>query len=144
MRLGLNNSQNLKVLTEKRVWFYAEHNGKSLEPLTRETTWTDLHLKKYLTDPWNTDSKKLKRKKESNSDTTAELPCQCREHRFNPWFGKIHWKRTWQSTRIFVPGESYGQRRLLGYSQWGCKESMDRTEWLSMHVKCSKWEMVEN
>ena len=46
----------------------------------------------------NLDSKKLKRKKESNSDTTAELPCQCRTHRFDPWVGKIRWKRAWQST----------------------------------------------
>ena len=32
-----------------------------------------------------------------------------------------------------LPGKSHGQRSLLGYSPWGCKES-DMTEQLSMHV----------
>ena len=34
---------------------------------------------------------------------------------------------------IFLPGESHGQRRLVGYSPYGCKES-DTTEPLSMHA----------
>ena len=29
----------------------------------------------------------------------------------------------WQCTPVFLPGESYGQRNLVGYSLWGCKES---------------------
>jgi len=28
----------------------------------------------------------------------------------------------WQPTPIFLPGESHGQRSLVGYSPWGCKE----------------------
>ena len=40
-----------------------------------------------------------------------------------PGFGKIPWKRTWQSTPVFLPGESHGQRRLTGYNPWGCTES---------------------
>ena len=31
-------------------------------------------------------------------------------------------RREWQSTPIFLPGESYGWRNLVGYSPWGCKE----------------------
>ena len=46
---------------------------------------------------------------------------------FNPWVGMIPWRRTWQPTLVFLPGESYGQRSLVGYSPWGCKEA-DRTE----------------
>ena len=34
-----------------------------------------------------------------------------------------HWRRVWQSTSIFLPGESRGQRSLVGYSPWGRKES---------------------
>ena len=34
---------------------------------------------------------------------------------------------------VFLPGESHGQRSLVGYSPWGCKES-DPTEELSMVV----------
>ena len=52
--------------------------------------------------------------------------CQCRRHRrhgFNPWVGRIPWRREWQPTPIFLPGESHGQRSLAGYSPRNCKES---------------------
>ena len=35
---------------------------------------------------------------------------------FDPWVGKIPWRRKWQPTPIFLPGESHGQRSLAGYS----------------------------
>ena len=50
-----------------------------------------------------------------------------RETGFDPWVGKIPWRRKWQSTPVFLPGESHGQRSLAGYSPWGRKES-DTTE----------------
>ena len=43
---------------------------------------------------------------------------------------KIPWRRAWQPTPVFLPGESNGQRSLVGYSLWGHKES-DTTERLS-------------
>ena len=46
---------------------------------------------------------------------------------FIPWVGKIPRRRAWQSTPVFLPGESQGQRSLAGYSPWGYKES-DTTE----------------
>ena len=46
---------------------------------------------------------------------------------FDPWVGKIPWRRACQPTPLFLPGESHGQRSLEGYSPWGCKES-DTTE----------------
>ena len=42
----------------------------------------------------------------------------------------LFWRRGWQSTPVFLPGESHGQRSLAGYSPWGHKE-LDTTEWLS-------------
>ena len=36
-------------------------------------------------------------------------------------------EKEWQPTPVFLPGESHGQRRLVGYSPWGHKES-DKTE----------------
>ena len=36
--------------------------------------------------------------------------------------GKIPWRRAWQHTPVFLPGESHGQRSLGGYSPWGHKE----------------------
>ena len=46
---------------------------------------------------------------------------------FNPWVRKIPWRTAWQPTPVFLPGESHGQRSLMGYSLEGCKES-DTTE----------------
>ena len=37
-------------------------------------------------------------------------------HRFDPWVGKIPWRRAWQPTPVFLPGESHGQRSLAGCS----------------------------
>ena len=47
--------------------------------------------------------------------------------RFNPWEGKIPWRRKWQLTPVLLPGKSHGRRILIGYSPWGCKE-LDMTE----------------
>ena len=62
---------------------------------------------------------------------------QCRRHRrcrFDPWGGKIPWRRKWQPTPVFLPGESHGQKSPMGYSPRGCKE-LDTTEWLSTHAQ---------
>ena len=40
----------------------------------------------------------------------------CRRHRrhgFDPWVGKIPWRRKKQPTQVFLPGESHGQRSLV-------------------------------
>ena len=44
---------------------------------------------------------------------------------FIPWVGKIPWRRKWQPTPVFLPGESHGQRSLADYSPWGHKEWSD-------------------
>ena len=44
-----------------------------------------------------------------------ESACQCRRHwtyGFDPWVGKIPWRRKWQPTPVFLPGKCYGQSRL--------------------------------
>ena len=44
---------------------------------------------------------------------------RCRKHKkceFNPWVGKSPWKRAWQPTPVFLPGESHEQRSLTNYS----------------------------
>ena len=48
-------------------------------------------------------------------------------YQFDPWAAKIPWRRAWQPTLVFLPGESHGQRSLAGYSPWGCKE-LDTTK----------------
>ena len=52
---------------------------------------------------------------------------------FDPWVGKILWRRVWQPTSVSLPGESHGQRSLEGCSPWGRRE-LDTTEWLSTYV----------
>ena len=69
-----------------------------------------------------------------------EFACQCRRCkrlRFNPWVWKIPWRRAWLLTPVFVLGESHGQRSLVGYRPWGCKES-DMTEQLTLYFTYSE------
>ena len=59
-----------------------------------------------------------------------EPTCPCRRFKrcgFDSRVGKIPWRRAWQPTPVFLPGESNGQRSLEGYSLWGHKKS-DMTE----------------
>ena len=62
---------------------------------------------------------------------------QCGRPGFDPWVGKIPWRREWLPTPVFWPGEYRGQRSLVGYSPWGRKE-LDRTEWLTCSHFSSK------
>ena len=55
----------------------------------------------------------------SGGTSGKEPTCQCRRHKrhgFNLWVGKIPWRRAWQPTPLFLPGESHGQRSLMGYN----------------------------
>ena len=54
------------------------------------------------------------------------LPAR-RETWVHPWVRKILWRRKWQPTPVFLPGESHGQKSLVGYSPQGRKE-LDMTE----------------
>ena len=52
---------------------------------------------------------------------------------FDTWVGKVPWRRKWQPTPVFWPGNFHGQRSLAGSSPWGLKE-LDMTE----HTHTSK------
>ena len=45
-----------------------------------------------------------------------ESACQRRRCGFDPWVEKTPWRRKWQPTPVFLPGEPHG---LAGYSPWG-------------------------
>ena len=53
--------------------------------------------------------------------------CNAGGPEFDPWVGKIPWRRRWQLTLGFLSGELYGQRSLAGYSLWSYKE-LDMTK----------------
>ena len=63
-----------------------------------------------------------------------EPACQCRRCGLNSWVRKILWRRKWQPTAAFLPGKPHGQRRLIGFSPWGRKES-DMTERLHFSLR---------
>ena len=44
--------------------------------------------------------------------SSTQSACQCRRHRFNPWVGKIPWRRKWQPTPVFLPRKSQQQKSL--------------------------------
>ena len=46
---------------------------------------------------------------------------------FDPWVGKILWRRKWQSTPVFLLRESHRKRSLKGYSSWGRRVRHDLT-----------------
>ena len=54
----------------------------------------------------------------SGGASGKEPTCQCRRYKrcgFDPWVRKIPWRKAWQPTPVFLPGESHGQRNLEGY-----------------------------
>ena len=59
-----------------------------------------------------------------------------RRHGFNPWVGKVPWKRAWKPTAVFLPGESPwteepGGLQSLGWQRAGHERS-DSTHWQSL------------
>ena len=57
-----------------------------------------------------------------DSKESVNLP-KYKRPRFNPWVGKIPWRREWQLLPVLLPGEFHGQRSLVGCSPWGRKQS---------------------
>ena len=120
----LQSMRSLESDTTERLPFYfsfsciGEGNGNPLQcsclenPRDREAWWAAVSgVAQSRT--------RLKRLSSSSSS-------QCRRHRrceFDHWVEKIPWRRKWQPTLVFLPGKSCGQRSLMSYSPWGCKES---------------------
>ena len=64
---------------------------------------------------------------------SKELACQCGTHKrcgFDPWVGKIPWRRKCQLTAVFLPGKCHGCRSLVG-----CSHGVSKSQTLlSMHT----------
>ena len=68
--------------------------------------------------------------------SSKDATCQYRRRKrrgFDPCIRKIPWRRKWQPSPVFLPGKSHGQRSLVGYSPWGCKE-LDMTEHIHTQI----------
>ena len=69
-----------------------------------------------------------------------EPACQCRRCKrpgFNPWVRKIPWRRAWQPTLVFFPGEAHGWRGLADYSS---QDHRVRHDWSNLAHKHSQIE----
>ena len=66
----------------------------------------------------------------SGGSDSKESACNTTGPRLNPRGGKIPWRREWQPTPVFLPGEFHEQKSLVGHSPWGHKE-LDVTEQLT-------------
>ena len=68
---------------------------------------------------------KVGQKKGFPDCTSGKEPAyQSRGHKrqgFDPCVRNIPWRRAWQPTPVFLPGESHGQRSLAGYSPLAIK-----------------------
>ena len=56
-------------------------------------------------------------------------PAKCWRCRYNTWIKKIPWRRAWQPTLVFLPGEYHGLKSLAGYSPWGRRVRHDWSYW---------------
>ena len=117
-------------------WWTSQSASGSGCPLTREekSEWRWLQRTK----PWavvrRNETDLLKATGFPGGARGKEPVCRCRRPerlRFSPWVGKIPWRRKWQPTPVFLPGESHGQRSLAGYTVHGVAKSQTRLNWLS-------------
>ena len=76
---------------------------------------------------------KIQSKSQMSCSDAKESACNTGDG-VNPWVGKIPWNREWQSTPVFLPGESHGQRRLAGYSPWGHWTQLSNTFTFQAHL----------
>ena len=68
----------------------------------------------------------------TESDTTEQLILTMFTFRSENRFKNVpFWRRAWQPTPVFLPGEFHGQRSMAGYSPWSCKE-LDMAEKLTL------------
>ena len=66
------------------------------------------------------------------------LTCQFRRHKrhgFYPWVGKSPWRRKWQPTLVFLPGEFQEQKSLVGYSPGVAKSPTGLSDRTKQHIK---------
>ena len=68
----------------------------------------------------------------SNSGNPSSVPG------LDPWVGKIPWRRKWQCTPVFLPGESHGQTSLVGYSPWSRRVRHDWSDSAAAATYASK------
>ena len=66
---------------------------------------------------------------------------QCGRTRFDPWVGKISWRRKWQPTPVLLPRKFHGWRSLVGYSPRGRKgsDTTERLHFTSWYIQSTQY-----
>ena len=93
--------------------FHSELNEERWRIANRGVPWPDLHFRKINeAAKWKSGIPRWHSGKATDAGDAGLIPGS----------GKIPWRRKWQPTPIFLPGESHGQRNLVDYSPQGRKE----------------------
>ena len=92
------------------------HSLLSLPQICSQILWAKLYFT-YCTSYWIFRASLVAHCKES--------ACNAGDGGFDPWVRKIPWRRDWQPTPVFLPGESHGRRSLVGYGPWGRRVGHD-------------------
>ena len=67
------------------------------------------------------------------AQSVKHLPAVWERPGLNTWVRKFPWRRKWQPTPVFLPGESHGLRCLASYSPWDCRVGHDWSNWARRH-----------
>ena len=67
---------------------------------------------------------------------------QCERLRFNPWVRRIPWRRNWQPTPVFLPGEVIGSQRVGNYrSDLACMYALTTEKAMAPHSSTLAWKI---
>ena len=122
-----------KLLMKVHHWWnhFENPDSKNLPELNMHVSWASNSTPRHTRDiqhKWV----KQKVQRFSEQHYLQSVCLQCGRPGFDSWVRKFPWRRKWQPTPVFLPGESQGRRSLVGYSSRGRKESDTTSDFTSL------------
>ena len=102
--MDMSLSELQETVMDREAWHAAIHGIAKSQ--TRLSNWTELN---YVHSGF------------PDGSVAKNLPENTEDLSSVPGSGRPPWRRKWQPTPVFLPGEFHGQRSLVGYSPWGCR-----------------------